>query len=110
MTRAVVSREAYGVRGACSRCRMYGGGSKAGASSTHSIRFARFGSGYAGLGTDAPYHDTHSSPPENIEELKKLHVHNESELVLPQPVEVRTIGRSLRVDEHPAPRRVRIQD
>src|SRR5439155_27268566 len=30
-------------------------GSKAGASSTHSIRFARFGSGYAGLGTDAPY-------------------------------------------------------
>src|SRR5437762_3869515 len=24
MTRAVVSREAYGVRGACSRCRMYG--------------------------------------------------------------------------------------
>src|SRR5438128_7625504 len=27
----------------------------AGASSTHSIRFARFGSGYAGLGTDAPY-------------------------------------------------------
>src|SRR5438552_5204225 len=31
-------------------------GSKAGASSTHSISFARFGSGYAGLGTDAPYH------------------------------------------------------
>src|SRR2546427_7794598 len=30
-------------------------GSTAGASSTHSIRFARFGSGYAGLGTDAPY-------------------------------------------------------
>ena len=30
-------------------------GSKAGASSTHSIRFARFDSGYAGLGTDAPY-------------------------------------------------------
>src|SRR5438874_11320182 len=30
-------------------------GSKAGASSTHSIRFARFGSGYAGLGTGAPY-------------------------------------------------------
>src|SRR5437899_11315015 len=30
-------------------------GSKAGASSTHSIRFARFGSGYAGLGTDAAY-------------------------------------------------------
>src|SRR5439155_21109912 len=30
-------------------------GSKAGASSTHSIRFARLGSGYAGLGTDAPY-------------------------------------------------------
>src|SRR6266513_837207 len=30
-------------------------GSKAGASSTHSIRFARFGSGYAGLRTDAPY-------------------------------------------------------
>src|SRR5881296_1587170 len=31
-------------------------GSKAGASSTHSIRFARFGSVYAGLGTDPPYH------------------------------------------------------
>src|SRR6058998_651004 len=30
-------------------------GSKAGASSTHAIRFARFGSCYAGLGTDAPY-------------------------------------------------------
>src|SRR5947208_517504 len=27
----------------------------AGASSTHSIRFAPFGSGYAGLRTDAPY-------------------------------------------------------
>src|SRR6266581_1627822 len=30
-------------------------GSKAGASSTHSIRFAPFGSGSAGLRTDAPY-------------------------------------------------------
>src|SRR6266704_3235684 len=35
-------------------------GSKAGASSTHSIRFARFDSGYAGLGTDAPYLRSHA--------------------------------------------------
>src|SRR5262245_58470064 len=41
-------REAYGVRGACSRFRMFEsvrprqGQSTAGASSTHSIRFARF--------------------------------------------------------------------
>src|SRR5438552_11445356 len=55
MTRAVVSRG--GVWSAWSLLPLSDvwRGSKAGASSTHSIRFARFGSGYAGLGTGAPY-------------------------------------------------------
>ncbi len=42
-------REAYGVRGACSRSRTMGSFTKAGASSTHSIRFARFGCGSAAI-------------------------------------------------------------
>ena len=42
-------REAFGVRGACWRCREVWGGSKAGASSTHSKRFAQFDCGFAVL-------------------------------------------------------------
>jgi len=42
-------REAFGERPACGRCREARGGSKAGASSTHSKRFAQFGCGFAAL-------------------------------------------------------------
>src|ERR1039458_654424 len=42
-------REAFGVRPACWRFRKALGGSKAGASSTHSRRFAQFGYGFAAL-------------------------------------------------------------
>jgi hypothetical protein len=40
-------REAFGVRPACWRCRKAWGSPKAGASSTHSKRFAQFGCGFA---------------------------------------------------------------
>ena len=42
-------REAFGVRPACWRCGKARGGSKAGASSTHSKRFAQFGSRFVTL-------------------------------------------------------------
>ena len=44
-----VPREAFGVRPACWRCRKAWGSSKAGASSTHSKRFAQFACGFAAL-------------------------------------------------------------
>jgi hypothetical protein len=42
-------REAFGVRPACWRCREVWGGPKAGASSTHSKRFAQFDCSFAVL-------------------------------------------------------------
>src|SRR5437879_152243 len=42
-------RQAYGVRPACRRSRETLRGLKAGASSPHSIRFARFGCGFAAV-------------------------------------------------------------
>src|ERR1017187_10499883 len=46
---AELPREALGVRPACWRFRKVSGGSKAGASSAHSKRFAQFGCGFVAL-------------------------------------------------------------